>query len=135
MTGDARVVIVGGGVAGVSTLYHLTRLGWNDVVLVEAAELTSGSTWHAAGLCTQFVQSVNLMTLLRSSVELYGRLESETGLPVDFHGCGSVRIGTTADRLLFAPRTNEYKSLPPTGCGSANNSPYSKPHRPPWTML
>jgi dimethylglycine dehydrogenase len=96
---DARVVVVGGGIAGVSTLYHLTRLGWDDVALVEAAELTSGSTWHAAGLCTQFVQSYNLMTLLRHSVELYQRLEQETGIPVDFHRCGSVRIGTTADRL------------------------------------
>ncbi len=99
MITDARVVIVGGGIAGVSTLYHLTRLGWTDVALVEANELTSGSTWHAAGLCTQFIQSHNLMRLLRTSVELYGALEQETGLPVDFHQCGSVRIGTTRDRL------------------------------------
>jgi dimethylglycine dehydrogenase len=96
---EARVVVVGGGIAGVSTLYHLTRLGWSDVALVEAADLTSGSTWHAAGLCTQFIQSYNLMTLLKHSVELYGALEEETGLPVDFHPCGSVRIGTTTDRL------------------------------------
>ena len=99
MNADARVVVVGGGIGGVSTLYHLTRLGWSDVVLVEANELTSGSTWHAAGLCTQFIQSYNLMQLLRTSVELYGVLEEETGLPVDFHRCGSVRIGTTRDRL------------------------------------
>jgi dimethylglycine dehydrogenase len=97
---EARVVVVGGGIAGVSTLYHLTRLGWSDVALVEADELTSGSTWHAAGLCTQFVQSHNLMRLLRTSVELYGALEQETGVAVDFHQCGSVRIGTTRDRLL-----------------------------------
>jgi len=96
---DARVVVVGGGVGGVSTLYHLTRLGWTDVALVEADELTSGSTWHAAGLCTQFIQSYNLMTLLRHSVELYERLEDETGLPAGFHRCGSVRIGTTPERL------------------------------------
>jgi dimethylglycine dehydrogenase len=96
---DARVVVVGGGIAGVSTLFHLTRLGWNDVALVEAAELTSGSTWHAAGLCTQFIQSYNLMTLLKRSVDLYESLEQDTGLPVDYHRCGSVRIGTTADRL------------------------------------
>jgi dimethylglycine dehydrogenase len=96
---DARVVVVGGGIAGVSTLYHLTRLGWSDVALVEANELTSGSTWHAAGLCTQFIQSYSLMRVLRTSVELYGALEQETGLPVDFHQCGSVRIGTTRDRL------------------------------------
>ena len=99
MTVEARVVIVGGGIAGVSMLYHLARLGESDVTLVEANELTSGSTWHAAGLCTQFIQSYNLMQLLRTSVELYGTLEQETGLPVDFHQCGSVRIGTTRDRL------------------------------------
>jgi dimethylglycine dehydrogenase len=96
---EARVVVVGGGIGGISTLYHLTRLGWSDVALVEADELTSGSTWHAAGLCTQFIQSYNLMQLLKTSVELYGTLEAETGLPVDFHQCGSVRIGTTRDRL------------------------------------
>lgn len=99
MMREARVVIVGGGVAGVSMLYHLAKLGQTDVVLVEANELTSGSTWHAAGLCTQFIQSYNLMQLLRTSVELYGALEQETGLPADFHQCGSVRIGTTRDRL------------------------------------
>lgn len=99
MIAEARVVVVGGGIGGVSTLYHLTRLGWSDVALVEANELTSGSTWHAAGLCTQFSQSYNLMKLLRTSIELYGALEQETGLPVDFHQCGSVRIGTTRDRL------------------------------------
>ena len=68
---DAKVVIVGGGVAGCSLAYHLTRLGWTDVALLEAAQLTSGSTWHAAGLCTQFVPSLNLMQLLRTSLDLY----------------------------------------------------------------
>jgi dimethylglycine dehydrogenase len=99
MIAEARVVIVGGGVGGVSMLYHLSQLGWHDVALVEANELTSGSTWHAAGLCTQFIQSYNLMRLLRTSVEMYEALEQETGFPVDFHRCGSVRIGTTSDRL------------------------------------
>ena len=70
MITEARVVIVGGGIGGISTLYHLTRLGWTDVALVEANELTSGSTWHAAGLCTQFNQSYNIMGLLKYSVEL-----------------------------------------------------------------
>lgn len=59
MIAEARVVVVGGGIGGVSTLYHLSRLGWSDVALVEANELTSGSTWHAAGLCTQFIQSIS----------------------------------------------------------------------------
>jgi dimethylglycine dehydrogenase len=95
----ARVVVVGGGIGGVSVLYHLTRLGWHDVALIEANELTSGSTWHAAGLCTQFNQSYNLMGLLKRSLDLYETLEAETGQPVDLHRCGSVRIATTDDRL------------------------------------
>jgi dimethylglycine dehydrogenase len=96
---EARVVVIGGGVAGCSLLYHLTRLGWNDVVLVEKDELTSGSTWHAAGLCTQFIPSYNLMKLLQYSLDLYGSLEAETGRPVDFHRCGSVRLAESQDRL------------------------------------
>jgi dimethylglycine dehydrogenase len=96
---EARVAIVGGGVAGCSLAYHLARLGWHDVVLLEQDELTSGSTWHAAGLCTQFNSSYNLMGLLRYSVELYQRLEAETGQAVDYHSCGSVRLAATADRL------------------------------------
>jgi dimethylglycine dehydrogenase len=96
---EAEVVIIGGGIAGCSLAYHLTRLGRTDVVLLEAAELASGSTWHAAGLCTQFVSSFNLMKLLRSSLELYRSLEEETGQRVDLHECGSVRLATTPDRL------------------------------------
>jgi dimethylglycine dehydrogenase len=90
---DARVAIVGGGVAGCSLLYHLGQLGWEDVVLLEEDELTSGSTWHAAGLCTQFNPSYNLTGLLRYSVELYKRLDA------DYHECGSVRLATTQDRV------------------------------------
>lgn len=93
MLADARVAIVGGGVAGCSLLYHLGRLGWEDVVLLEEDELTSGSTWHAAGLCTQFNPSYNLTGLLRYSVELYKTLAA------DYHECGSVRLATTPDRV------------------------------------
>ena len=99
MIDRARVVVVGGGIGGVSTLYHLTKLGWHDVALFESHELTSGSTWHAAGLCTQFNQSYNLMGLLKRSLDLYEALETETGQAVDLHRCGSVRIATTDDRL------------------------------------
>ena len=95
----ARVVVIGGGVAGCSLLYHLTRLGWSDVLLIEKDELTSGSTWHAAGLCTQFSASYNLMKLLRYSLDLYGSLEAETGQAVDLHRCGSVRLAGSQDRL------------------------------------
>jgi len=96
---EARVVIIGGGVAGCSLLYHLTRLGWNDIILVEKDELTSGSTWHAAGLCTQFIPSYNLMKLLQYSLGLYTSLEAETGQVIDFHPCGSVRLANSQDRL------------------------------------
>jgi dimethylglycine dehydrogenase len=96
---EARVVVIGGGVAGCSLLYHLTKLGWSDVVLLEKDELTSGSTWHAAGLCTQMIGSYNLMKLLKYSLDLYGSLEAETGQAVDFHRCGSVRLAGTQDRL------------------------------------
>ena len=99
MRRDARVVIIGGGVGGCSLLYHLTRLGWTDVLLVEKDELTSGSTWHAAGLCTQFSASYNLMKLLRYSLDLYGTLEAETGQAVDLHRCGSLRLAHSQDRL------------------------------------
>ena len=99
MRTQSKVVVIGGGVAGCSVLYHLTKLGWNDVTLVEASELTSGSTWHAAGLCTQMISSWNLMKVLQYSLQLYKSLEAETGQSVDFHECGSLRIGTSQARV------------------------------------
>jgi dimethylglycine dehydrogenase len=99
MQSEAKVVVIGGGVAGCSLLYHLAKLGWSDVVLIEKDELTSGSTWHAAGLCTQFNSSYNLMKLLKYSLDLYETLEAETGQAVDLHRCGSVRLCTTQERL------------------------------------
>ncbi len=99
MKSEAKVVVIGGGVAGCSLLYHLTKLGLSDVVLVEKNELTSGSTWHAAGLCTQFNPSFNMMKLLKYSIDLYQTLEEETGQPVDYHACGSVRLAFSDDRL------------------------------------
>ena len=99
MQKHARVVVIGGGIAGCSLLYHLTKLGWTDVVLVEADELTSGSTWHAAGLCTQFNSSWNVMKLLKYSLDLYDGLEAETGQAVDLHRCGSIRLAMTSDRM------------------------------------
>ena len=89
--------MIGGGIAGCSVAYHLTRLGWRDVTLVEQDELTSGSTWHAAGLCTQLTPSLNLMKLLMYSLDLYQRLEAETGQPVSLHRSGSIRLATTTD--------------------------------------
>ena len=76
---SARVVIVGGGVNGVSSLYHLAKKGWTDCVLLERTELTAGSTWHAAGLLPLFNMSYSVGQLHQYSVELYKKLEAETG--------------------------------------------------------
>jgi len=96
---QARVVIVGGGVVGCSLLYHLAKMGWRDTLLLEKNELTAGSTWHAAGLCTQFNASLNVTRLLMYGVDLYKRLEAETGQAVDFREVGSIRLATVPDRL------------------------------------
>src|SRR5256885_1896700 len=104
MVEDAKVAIIGGGIAGCSLAYHLTKLGWEDVVLLEQAELTAGSTWHAAGLCTQFNSSYNVMGLLRDSVELYQRLEAETGQAGGYPPCGSVRPPATEERVRGVPQ-------------------------------
>ena len=100
MAEHARVVVIGGGAMGVSALYHLTKLGWSDVVLVEKNELTAGSTWHAAGLCTHFAHNLTIQTMRAHSVRLYaGALEAETGSPVSFHRCGALRVTREADRM------------------------------------
>jgi dimethylglycine dehydrogenase len=99
VTTRTRVLVIGGGIAGCSLLYHLTRLGWRDVTLVEKGELTSGSTWHAAGLCTQLSPSYNLTKLLMYSMQLYESLEAEMGQSVSLHRCGSIRLAYTTDRL------------------------------------
>jgi dimethylglycine dehydrogenase len=96
---EAEIAVVGGGVGGLSTLYHLAKLGRTDLCLLEEAELASGTTWHAAGLCTQFSSSYNLMGLLAYSVSLYQALESETGQPVGYRRTGSLRLAESPDRL------------------------------------
>jgi dimethylglycine dehydrogenase len=95
----ARIAIIGGGIAGCSAAYHLTRLGETDVLLLEQHELTSGTTWHAAGLCTQFSGSVNLMGLLKRSVDLYRELSSDRDTLSPYHETGSLRLATTPDRI------------------------------------
>jgi dimethylglycine dehydrogenase len=96
---EARIAIVGGGIAGCSLACHLTRLGEPDVVVLEQHELTSGTTWHAAGLCTQFSGSYNLMGLLRRSVDLYRSLTTDAGQPLPYHAVGSLRLASTPDRV------------------------------------
>ena len=100
MTTDARVVIVGGGVMGVSLAYHLTRRGWREVVLLEKSELTAGSTWHAAGLCTHFAHNPTVMEMRAASVRLYRDvLPAETGESTGFHPCGALRVTRSAERM------------------------------------
>ncbi|MEZ5865853.1 MAG: FAD-dependent oxidoreductase [Geminicoccaceae bacterium] len=99
MRTTARVVVIGGGVVGVSALYHLAKLGWTDCVLLERTELTAGSTWHAAGLLPLFNMSYSVGQLHQYSVELYKKLEAETGQEVGFHPTGNLRLATNRDRL------------------------------------
>ena len=96
---SARVVVIGGGVNGVSTLYHLAKKGWGECILLERTELTAGSTWHAAGLLPLFNMSYSVGQLHQYSVELYKKLEAETGQPVSFHVCGNLRLANNRDRL------------------------------------
>eukprot|EP01037_Dinobryon_pediforme_P035630 gene35630-42116_t len=98
MRTHARVVVIGGGVVGVGTLYHLAKKGWSDVVLVERRELTSGSTWHAAGLLPLFNLSYSVGQIHKYSVKLYESLEAETGQPVGFKKVSNIRLARTRDR-------------------------------------
>ena len=100
MKSTARLIIIGGGAMGVSLLYHLTRRGWDDVVLVEKNELTAGSTWHAAGLCTHFAHNATIMEMRATSVRLYRDiLPQETGADTGFHACGALRVTRNPDRM------------------------------------
>jgi dimethylglycine dehydrogenase len=99
MKGTARVVIIGGGVIGCSVAYHLTRLGLRDVVLLERAELTSGSTWHAAGLNHLYAETPFLSRIYKESFDTYRGLEAETGSPTGVHVTGGVRLARTRDAV------------------------------------
>ncbi len=95
----ARVVIIGGGVVGVSALYHLAKAGWTDCVLLEKNELTAGSTWHAAGNVPTFSTSWSIMNMQRYSTELYSRLGAEVDYPMNYHVTGSVRLAHSKERM------------------------------------
>jgi glycine cleavage system aminomethyltransferase T/glycine/D-amino acid oxidase-like deaminating enzyme len=95
----ARVVIVGGGVAGTSIAYHLTKLGWTDVLLVDRGELTSGSTFHSAGLVGQLRSSVSLTRMMMYGTDLYRKLQAETGVDVSWHEVGSLRLASSVERM------------------------------------
>ena len=99
MKKTARAVVIGGGVVGVSTLYHLAKMGWSDVILLERKELTSGSTWHAAGLLPLFNLSYSVGKLHQYSVGLYPTLETETGLHAGFSQVTNIRLATSRNRM------------------------------------
>ena len=110
MRTHARAVVIGGGIVGCSVLYHLAKLGWSDSVLLEKADLTHGSTWHAAGLLPLFNMSYAVGQLHKVSIDLYQRLEAETGQAVSFHQTGNLRLATSHERM------DEYRKY----CGTAN---------------
>src|ERR671929_1441324 len=102
----ARVVIVGGGIIGTSVAYHLAHMGWKDVVLLERDRLTSGTTWHAAGLIVTFGSTSQTSTGIRQYTrDLYARLEAETGQSTGLRQVGFIELATDADRLEGEPRT------------------------------
>ena len=99
VSAQARVVIIGGGVVGVSSLYHLAKAGWTDCILLEKNELTAGSTWHAAGNVPTFSTSWSLMNMQRYSTELYRGLGQAVGYPMNYHVTGSIRLGHSDERM------------------------------------
>src|SRR5262249_29830472 len=101
----ARIVIVGGGIAGCSTAYHLAGLGERDVLLLEQGRLTCGTTWHAAGLIGQMRPNRTMTAMSLYGIELYARLEAETGLATGWKRCGSVNVAASPERLIALKRT------------------------------
>ncbi|MEP7206821.1 MAG: FAD-dependent oxidoreductase [Casimicrobiaceae bacterium] len=101
---QARIVIIGGGIAGVSTAYHLAKLGVRDVLLLEQGRLTCGTTWHAAGLVGQTRATRNATRMSRYGIELYASLEKETGLATGWKQCGSLNVASTPERMILLRR-------------------------------
>src|SRR4030067_3643087 len=95
----ARVVIIGGGITGCSIAYHLTSMGWQDVIVLDKGELTSGAPFHAAGLVGQLRASVSITKMLKYSIELYSHLEKETGQHTAWSEVGGLRIASSKDRM------------------------------------
>ncbi|WP_170370040.1 GcvT family protein [Ruegeria arenilitoris] len=111
----ARVVIIGGGVVGASSLYHLAKKGWTDCVLLEKNELTAGSTWHAAGNVPTFSTSWAIMNMQRYSTELYSRLGEEVDYPMNYHVSGSIRLAHSKERMQEFQRAmsmGRYQGIP-----------------------
>ena len=99
MKSQARVVIIGGGVFGASILYHLAKEGWTDCVLIEKGELSSGTTWHAAGQCPHFTGDLNMAKIQDYGIRLYKTLEKETGQATGWHTAGGIRLARHQEEL------------------------------------
>ena len=118
---QASVVVIGGGIMGCSTLYHLSKMGVSDAVLIERNKLTSGTTWHSAAQVRALRDSKNLTRMIQYSVDLYSQLEKETGQSVGWIQKGSLSLATTPDRMVHIKRQEalahaygiEAKSIPP----------------------
>jgi dimethylglycine dehydrogenase len=112
MKQDVQVAIVGGGIVGAATLYWLSRLGWSDCMLIERRELTSGSTWHAAGNTTYFGPYAQMTRLFAGSIRTYLQAEKESDQPIGFHQTGSLRVATSEhERALFHSYKSNYAAL------------------------
>ena len=102
---QAQVVIIGGGVGGCSIAYHLTKMGWKDIVLIERHELTAGSTWHSAGLVGQLRSDANLTRMMYYSTALYRQLSDETGVDPGWREVGGIRLASSPERMEDIKRT------------------------------
>jgi len=119
----ARVVIIGGGAVGTSSLYHLAKAGWTDCVLLEKNELTAGSTWHAAGNVPTFSASWSIMNMQRYSTELYSRLGEEVDYPMNYHVTGSLRLAHSKERMQEFERAcgmGKYQGIGMEMCSTAD---------------
>ena len=96
---QAQVVIIGGGVGGCSIAYHLTKMGWKDVIILERHELTAGSTWHSAGLVGQLRSDANLTRMMYYSTDLYRKLKEETGVDTGWREVGGLRLASSPERM------------------------------------
>ena len=127
MKSHTQVVVIGGGVVGCSVLYHLTKAGWKDVVLLERDELTSGSTWHAAGGMHTLNGDPNVAKLQRYTIDLYKEIEEISGQSCGVHMTGGLMLANTESWLDYLKVAQG--ALPRSGPGTTSSSPWPRPRR------